>query len=131
MLKRINVAVGVIIRSDKVLIAQRAKHLHQGDKWEFPGGKVESGETVESALSRELQEELNIRVSRQKPWFSLQYDYPDKQVNLHIHIVSDFVGEPSGHEGQPIKWVSIDNLHKYTFPDANTPIIEKLQANGL
>jgi len=128
MSKRVDVAVGVIVHSGKALIAQRPKHLHQGDKWEFPGGKVEAGESIDGALVRELKEELNIEVTQQKPWFSLQYDYPDKQVNLHMCIVSEFIGEPQGQEGQPLKWALINDLQNYTFPDANVSIIEKLQA---
>jgi 8-oxo-dGTP diphosphatase len=129
MAGRVDVAVGVIIKDSKVLIAERAKHLHQGNKWEFPGGKVESDESVESALKRELNEELGIEIQQQRSWFSLSFDYPDKQVNLHMWIVSEFAGQPEGKEGQPIRWVAFEDLGEYTFPDANVPIIQKLQSH--
>lgn len=128
MTNRVDVAVGVIIKDGSVLIAQRPKHLHQGDKWEFPGGKVEAGESTESALVRELSEELGIDVTEHQSWFSLQYDYPDKQVNLHMSTVKGFTGVPIGKEGQPLIWAPFNTLNLYTFPDANVPIIEKLMA---
>lgn len=128
MTNRVDVAVGVIVRDEQVLIAQRAKHLHQGNKWEFPGGKVEPDESSDLAVRRELEEELNIQVTALRTWFSLSFDYPDKQVNLHMFVVTDFSGEPIGNEGQPLKWVPFSALDNYTFPDANTVIIEKLQS---
>ncbi|MBT0585534.1 8-oxo-dGTP diphosphatase MutT [Alteromonas oceanisediminis] len=124
---RIDVAVGVIVHRSSVLIAQRAKHLHQGDKWEFPGGKIEPGESQQQALCRELEEEVCIQVTECAHWFSLSFDYPDKSVNLHIWGVTDFTGEPEGREGQPLRWAPIDTLPQYTFPEANQPIIERLQ----
>ncbi|MGL5393494.1 MAG: NUDIX domain-containing protein, partial [Shewanella sp.] len=95
MTKRVHVAVGIIINADAhILLAKRPDHLHQGGKWEFPGGKVEAGESVTAALIRELKEELNLSVQACSPFMLLSYDYPDKQVLLDIHTVEDFSGEP-------------------------------------
>ena len=124
----IDVAVGVIVNGHNVLLSKRAAHLHQGDKWEFPGGKIEAGEQLADALTRELNEELGITVETQTPWFSLTFDYPEKTVRLNMAVVTEFSGNPHGREGQPVEWVSIDTLHTLVFPDANQPIIEKLQA---
>lgn len=124
---QLHVAVGVIIRQQQVLLALRHASQHQGDKWEFPGGKLEQGEAADSALKRELQEELAIEVTRCQPLMQLNYDYPERSVLLDIWLVTAFSGEPEGVEGQPLQWVDIARLHQLTFPDANQPIIARLQ----
>uniref|UniRef100_Q0HQL4 8-oxo-dGTP diphosphatase n=1 Tax=Shewanella sp. (strain MR-7) TaxID=60481 RepID=Q0HQL4_SHESR len=127
MTKRIHVAVGIILNPNgQILLAKRPEHLHQGGKWEFPGGKVEQGETVTQALIRELKEEVALIVSASEPFMALSYDYPDKQVLLDIHTVSEFTGEAQGLEGQQIAWVNKHELSQYDFPDANKPILTKL-----
>ncbi|BDM65908.1 7,8-dihydro-8-oxoguanine-triphosphatase [Shewanella sp. NFH-SH190041] len=128
MSKRIHVAVGVILGvNNTILLAKRPQHLHQGGKWEFPGGKVEPGESVEQALSRELKEEVAITVNTTEPFMTISFDYPDKQVLLDIHKVTKFSGSPLGVEGQELQWVSKTELQHYEFPEANQPIIHKLQ----
>jgi len=121
------VAVGIIVnRNKQILLAKRPEHLHQGGKWEFPGGKVEQNETVTQALIRELKEEVALNVHSSEPFMALSYDYPDKQVLLDIHTVSDFTGEAQGLEGQQIAWVDKHELTHYDFPEANKPILAKL-----
>jgi 8-oxo-dGTP diphosphatase len=124
----LHVAVGVIIgKGGKVLIAKRAAKTHQGGLWEFPGGKVEQGETLLQALKRELQEELAIDVIATEPLIKIRHTYAekngDKIVLLDVHKVTEFAGEPQGNEGQPILWVAPENLNAYEFPAANRPII--------
>ena len=119
----IHVAVGLLLRSDKVLIALRSKQSHQGGLWEFPGGKVEEGESVEAALSRELKEELGIDIHSASSVMQISHDYNDKKVLLDVWSVTDFSGEPCGAEGQPVKWVSQALLQDYKFPEANKPIV--------
>jgi len=126
MSKVVHVAVGVILRQQQVLLALRPDKLHQGGRWEFPGGKVEAGETTAMALARELREEVALEVQRSQPWFELTYAYPEKTVLLDIHLVQDFSGEAEGLEGQPVRWVPIADLPGYQFPDANQPILDKL-----
>lgn len=126
--KSVLVAVGVIENTDgEIFICRRGASQHQGDKWEFPGGKVEAGETVALALARELEEEVGIRVTGCRPFMRIEHDYGDKQVTLDIRKVTDFSGEPRGLEGQPSRWVPVTELHQYDFPAANSPIVEKLQ----
>ena len=126
-MKRIHVAVGVIINDhNQILLAKRHGHLHQGGKWEFPGGKVESMETISQALIRELKEEVDLDVINSEPLMQLSHDYPDKQVLLDIHIVKNFTGKAKGVEGQPIEWVAIEALTNYDFPEANKPIVQAL-----
>lgn len=123
-MKRLHVAAGVI-RDAKghVLIAKRSLDTHQGGLWEFPGGKVEAGETAEAALARELAEELGITVTAARPLIQVRHDYPDKHVLLDVWEVGAFTGEPHGAEGQPLAWVAPEALRGYDFPVANRPII--------
>jgi 8-oxo-dGTP diphosphatase len=123
-MKRIHVAAAVIRSADgRVLIARRAPEKHQGGLWEFPGGKVEQGESVYSALVRELREELGIGVTAARPLIQVRHDYPDKQVLLDVWLVTAFDGQAHGAEGQPLAWVTAEDLPFYEFPAANRPII--------
>ena len=125
----IEVAVGVILDDQgQVLIARRPPQAHQGDLWEFPGGKLEAGESVLDALRRELQEELGIVMAAGEFWFTQEYRYPDKHVALHVCRVLTFQGAARGVEGQPLRWVAIQDLHEWPFPSANKVIVESLQA---
>lgn len=111
----------------RVLIARRADHLHQGGLWEFPGGKLEPGETPEAALDRELAEELNIRPNAWRRLLRVPYRYPDKAVLLDVWEVTAFTGTPSGRQGQPLRWVAPQSLDAYPFPPANRPIVRAVQ----
>lgn len=120
-------AVAVISNSEgDILISKRPDHVHQGGLWEFPGGKLESGESLESALKRELLEELGIELNACQPLVEIQHDYPDKSVLLDVWSVSDFSGVPYGREQQPIRWVAPEALVEYEFPEANQPIIRAI-----
>lgn len=122
--KRVHVAVGVISDGGhRILVSRRPEHVHQGGLWEFPGGKVESGENVEQALHRELLEELAIDVRASHSLLAIQHDYTDKSVYLDVWWVSAFEGEPQGREGQPWRWIDAAELHTLQFPEANRPIL--------
>lgn len=115
-----------ILPADReILISKRAEHVHQGGFWEFPGGKVENTEQVIAALSRELFEELDIKVSPEhiSSLIKIEHDYGDKHVLLDVYTVHEFQGVAIGKEGQPIKWVKEKDLLNYTFPDANQAIL--------
>lgn len=121
--KVVHVAVGVIVQSDQVLICWRDASLHQGNRYEFPGGKVEASETPLQALTRELLEEINIQVKKAIRAQQLYFNYPEKTVCLHIFKVTEFEGEPCGQQNQAIRWVNRHELGQYQFPDANAPIL--------
>jgi len=124
----VHVAVGVVVnRERQVLIARRHQNQHQGGLWEFPGGKVGAGETVQDALKRELLEEVNLTVRECARLLSIPHDYGDKKVLLDVWIVNIFSGEATGREGQPVIWASISELDDYDFPVANRAIISALK----
>ncbi len=131
MPKSIHVAVGVIVTTNEqqqtqYFLTKRLEHSHQGGKWEFPGGKVENGETVAQALARELKEEVAIEVLSCLPLIIISHDYGDKEVCLEVFLVDNFIGEASAQEGQQQGWFSLAELQKLDFPAANQAIIEKL-----
>lgn len=123
-MKRVHVAAAVIRGLDGlILLAKRPVDKHQGGLWEFPGGKVEDGESVQHALARELEEELGIVPLSSRPLIQVRHDYPDKHVLLDVWEVTAFTGEPHGAEGQALAWVSPKQLNDYEFPEANKPIV--------
>lgn len=125
-MKVIHVAVGAIVCDDRVLLAKRGEHQHQGGLWEFPGGKVEASEDVQTALTRELKEELDILPTKISPLIQISHQYADKAVMLDVWRVEGFSGEPRGVEGQPLEWVAISDLRQIEFPAANKPIVSAL-----
>ena len=121
----VHVAVGVIVNdTGQVLISKRSPDVHQGSLWEFPGGKLEPGETLERALIRELREELGIEAQTSSPLLQVRHDYGDKVVLLDVYVVREFAGEARGVEGQALRWVGVEDFKSYAFPAANEPIIE-------
>ncbi len=121
---RIHVAAAVVFNArGEVLISRRPDHVHQGGLWEFPGGKLETGEDVYAALVRELREELGISIESAYPLIRIPHDYPDKQVLLDVWQVTAFSGEPQSLEGQEWLWVKSGGLYQYDFPAANRPIV--------
>lgn len=126
--KRIEVAVGVLLRHKvdqrpEVLVAQRLVKDRYFEKWEFPGGKLEKGESPFSALCRELNEELGTEILNAMPLIRLDHNYPDRHVRLHVFEVSEFLGEPHGKEGQAIQWMKPQQCAELDFLAANEPIV--------
>lgn len=127
-MKRIHVVAAAIVdEQQRVFIAKRPDHVHQGGLWEFPGGKLEPGEEVQAALRRELHEEVGIYLKESRPLIRIKHDYPDKFVLLDVFLVREFDGEAHGKEGQPVEWVHRNELNQYQFPSANKPIISAMQ----
>lgn len=127
-MKRVEVVAAVIFNAARteVLVALRKPHQHQGDRWEFPGGKLESGESIESGLARELQEEIGIDVISCCARTIIEHNYPDKHVCLHFWDVTQFAGVPVGREGQQLRWVAVTDLNELRFPEANQVIVDTL-----
>ena len=124
----IHVAVAVIVnKNNEVCISLRHKNAHQGGLWEFPGGKVEQGETIKQALVREIREELNLEIKQSRPLITINHTYDDKAVCLHVCKVMSYQGEVTGLEGQQLKWLPVSRLCADDFPAANLPIIKAVQ----
>jgi len=127
-MKRIHIVAAIIFNSDQseVFITKRPDDKHKGGFWEFPGGKVESGETIEQAIVRELDEEVGIQVRAQSLFEHLEYDYPEKSLKFDFISVTRFDNTPYGKEGQQGVWVPVCELADYAFPEANMPILRRV-----
>lgn len=124
----IDVVAGALLNAQNhILVSLRPQHVPQGGLWEFPGGKKDPGESSLEALARELQEELGIKIIRTRPMMHVQHRYPDKDVHLEVYWVDEFLGTPSGCEGQKIQWVAPSVLSSLEFPSANWPVITHIQ----
>ena len=113
----------------KFLIAQRPKGKHLEDYWEFPGGKVEVGESVHAALRRELDEEISIDVITAEPFMRVYYRYPERNVLLDTWTIGEYRGAVQARENQALAWVGIDELDSYRFPPADQPILDAIRNN--
>lgn len=123
----IHVAVAAIVNNKaEVLVSQRKQGSHLGGCWEFPGGKLEQGESVADALSRELKEELDIVPLSTRPLIRIRHHYTEKSVLLDVWEIDAYSGKPRGIEGQRIEWCAIDRLDHNVFPPADIPIINAL-----
>lgn len=123
----IHAAVAVFRRADAwVLLAERPAGKGWAGWWEFPGGKIEVGETVLEALLREIQEELGVEVTTAHPWIIRTFSYPEKTVKLHFFIVTQWHGELKSVEGQKLSWQDPANLKVSPILPANLPVIAAL-----
>ena len=124
----IQVAAGCLLNAaGEVLIAQRPAGKIAAGQWEFPGGKIEAGESARDALVRELHEELGVEVREARPLIRITHAYTDRTVVLDTWRVSAFVGEPHGRENQAFAWVRPENLHEYPLLAADSPIVTALR----
>jgi 8-oxo-dGTP diphosphatase len=122
------VAVGVLVQPDgRYLLAQRPAGKPYEGYWEFPGGKLEPGESVEAALARELHEELGIDVQASHRWHVLEHDYPHAYVRLYFCKVTAWTGEPHGREGQAFAWQTLPADVSPLLP-ATIPVLDWLAA---
>ena len=125
--REIAVAAAVIEHPDgRFLLAQRPEGKVYAGYWEFPGGKVEPGESVAHALKRELREELGVEVRAAYPWITRTHKYPHGTVRLHFHRVVDWSGVPHPHEGQTLAWQRHGALDVAPMLPANAPILKAL-----
>lgn len=128
-MKIIDVAAGLVFRDGKLLITQRPAGGHLGGLWEFPGGKLEPGESFEQALHRELREELGIEVTIVRLLESIEHTYPEKTVRLQFHQCAWRQHEPQPLGCPALAWVKREELRSYTFPAADARLIGRLTAS--
>lgn len=123
------VACALVDADGRILLAQRPEGKSMAGLWEFPGGKVESGETPEETVIRELHEELGIvtRVACLAPLTFASHAYDDFHLLMPLFICRRFEGIPQGREGQALKWVRAKALRDYPMPAADEPLIPFLQ----
>lgn len=123
------VAVALVDADGRVLIAQRPEGKSMAGLWEFPGGKVDAGETPEAALVRELAEELgiDIRASCLAPIAFASHGYDDFHLLMPLYVCRVWKGTPSPREGQALKWVRAARLGDYAMPPADIPLVAQLQ----
>ncbi len=114
----------------RILLSQRLPGKHLAGSWEFPGGKLESGEAAADGLRRELAEELGIVVEICRPLLSLTHHYPEKCVRLRLLEVPSWAGQPTGREGQSLRWVTLDEASRLAMPAADRPILKALALDG-
>ncbi len=123
----VDVAVAVLRRPDgRVLLAERPAGKPWSGYWEFPGGKIETGESVLQALTRELHEELGIDVDRACPWITFEYAYPEKRVRLHFYRVTAWHGTPHGRERQRMSWEDPQTVGVDPLLPANKAVLRAL-----
>ncbi len=124
----VNAAVAVLLRADgKVLLGQRPEGKSWAGWWEFPGGKIEEGESAEQGLQRELEEELGTVAVQFNPWLTRVFSYPERTVRLNFFIVRDWRGEPYGKEGQNLSWQNPHSPSVSPLLPANQPVLEALR----
>jgi 8-oxo-dGTP diphosphatase len=125
----IEVVVGILTDDHgRVLINQRPEGRHLAGAWEFPGGKLETGESAVSALSRELREELGIEVQHAEALLNLSHRYPDRSVNLDVWWVLAWSGAVMPCDGQALRWVEPDALSEVPILPADRPIVRAVCA---
>jgi mutator protein MutT len=123
-LKRIDAAIAIVTRHGQILLCQRRDGDTFGGYWEFPGGKVEPGESLEDCLRRELREEIEIEVRPTRALPHIDHQYPDALVRLHPFLCDHLRGEPQLIECQQAVWIDPANLRNYKLPPANEQLID-------
>lgn len=124
----IQVAAALIERDGQYLITRRRAGVHLEGLWEFPGGKRETGESLEACVCREVKEELGLEISEVIPFTVVHHDYPEKSVELHFFSCSITRGEPKTLGCAEYTWVRPNHFSHYTFPPADEAILSRLQS---
>ncbi|MEZ4651893.1 MAG: (deoxy)nucleoside triphosphate pyrophosphohydrolase [Candidatus Eisenbacteria bacterium] len=138
---RVHVSVAVVLRPAAVsgrapwiLLGHRPPHVHLPDLWEFPGGKVEPDEESAECAVREVWEETGVRVQPHRLFSRTEHDYPDRHVRIDFHLCRYVEGVPEPRACQAVRWVSLDHLDVYPFPEGSLAVLGQLQKepwNGL
>ena len=126
--REVEVAAGLLVRGDRVLVAQRRRDDARGGLWEFPGGTLEPGESVEECLARELREELGIEVRVGELLLSTTHEEPDLRIHLRVHRVELVRGEPALLEHSALAWLLPEELGEIPLSPADRPVVEWLLA---
>lgn len=125
-----DVTAGLICKEGKILIATRPKGTHLEGFWEFPGGKQEEGEDLKECLKREIEEELGIEVMVDEHFLTVDHEYTDKRISLHVFNCTWLKGEPVPLQRQETRWSTLTELSKLAFPPPDVRVIETLTKRG-
>ena len=123
----LDVAIAVILHEGKFLISQRMPEDSFGGFWEFPGGKLCEGETMETCLAREIKEELGVLVEVGPKKMEISHRYPGRVIRLHCFECRLLEGDPRPLECSECRWVTAQELDQFVFPPASAPLIKKLK----
>ncbi len=126
----LRVTAGILWRAGEVLLARRTRPSWLAGKWEFPGGKIEPGESPETCLARELAEELGIQVEVGRHLMSTVHAYPQLTLELVVHEVLLVSGEPTPHDHDRLAWVRPEQLQRYDLASADLPVAALLAQRG-
>ncbi|MGQ9558115.1 MAG: 8-oxo-dGTP diphosphatase MutT [Desulfurispora sp.] len=127
----INVTAAILINDGKVLIAQRGEGDRLAHRWEFPGGKIEPGETPEACLIREMREEFQVEIGVDGFFGESVYQYEHITVQLLAYLAHLVEGEPRPTAHEAFRWVTVEELAGFDFAPADVPLVEKLRHSGL
>ncbi len=127
-MKKIDVVAAIIKHNDKVLCVQRGdnKFNYIANKFEFPGGKIEHGESNEETIIREISEELSMDIIPEQSYLTVEYQYPDFFITMHSYICSCESTQLVLHEHVDYKWLTVSELENLDWAEADIPIVEKL-----
>ncbi len=129
----IHVVAAVIwhpFKESTFLISLRKKGTHLADLWELPGGKLEVDESPAQGLRRELNEELNITMINFTPLMQVKHQYDDRNILLDVWSVTSYKGLVHGRENQQIRWININDISSYEFPEADIPVLKSIGNNA-
>ena len=126
-MKQIEVVAAIILKEDKIFATQRG-YGEWKDWWEFPGGKIEAGETPEEALKREIQEELSTEISVDKFLCTVEYDYPAFHLTMHCYLCSLLTEALHLNEHEAAKWLTMEELNTVKWLPADMEVVEKMEA---
>ena len=124
---RVEVVAAVIQKDNKIFCAQRNLSKSMGGKWEFPGGKIETGETREEALVREIKEELDSEIKVDKYLMTVEHDYPTFHITMHAYLCTLVKGELTLKEHNDSVWLTKEDLLSLDWADADIPIVNKIK----
>lgn len=124
---RIDIALAIPVRDDRVLVARRSADQHLGGLWEFPGGRIDAGEEPAAAARREMAEETSLRAGRLEPLVVLVHDYADRPLRFHVFLIRDPEGEVSMDRPREWAWKDLGELDDLKMPEANRPMLRALK----
>lgn len=125
--RRLDIALAIVVREGRLLVARRSGDQHLAGAWEFPGGKIDDGEEPEAAALRELREETGLTADSAAPLLVFVHDYPDRRLRFHAFVVTSASGDVVLDGDRSFQWVQPSSLDELTMPDANRAILHALR----